>query len=895
VPQPRSLLTDLPDRLAEALTDRYTLQRELGRGGMATVYLAEDLKHRRKVALKVLQPHLAATLGAERFLREITVAANLQHPHILPLYDSGEADGFLFYVMPFVDGPSLRQKLIREGELPIPDAVRILRDVADALSYAHQQGVVHRDIKPENVMLSGRHALVADFGVARAIDESAGGKLTETGVALGTPAYMAPEQAAADPHTDHRADVYAFGVTAYEMLTGQPPFTGTTPQAVLAAHWTEAPVGVAERRATIPPALAQLVMRCLEKKPADRPQAADELVQVLEGVATPSGGVTPTQMQPVRARLRRSTLALALVGGTAAVIVIGGLARIALRGDAIRIVTSDIRPVTSEPGVEFQPALSPDGKEVVFVAGPIGNQRLVIRSAVDVTGGGEFRLTDTTLGNPQLPRWSADGEFVRFLACPGASPPWWGTCVWKEIGRRGGSVRNVAMPRDAWTAAWSLDGARVAFIADDSILSTPSGAEAAGLVGTHPFSASAPGGLHSLAWSPDGRRLAYASGNSQWVSSGNLIGSSLWIVDAAGGRPVQVTDDLSLNVSPVWLDDAHLLFVSNRDGPRGIYVAKVGAQGARGEVQSIPGASDVHSVTYSAAGRRLAYARLSLRQNIWSFPLDTAGPIPVGRGRQVTNGNQVIEDHDVSPDGRWIVYDNNLGGDANIYKLPLEGGPPVQLTNEAGDEMGPRWSPDGSEIAFYGALGEVFLTPADGGTATHLTDGRGSGVVPAWSPSGLQIAFLAAGFGPRALRLMTRERVGGPWGEPVETSGVTCMLGGWMPDGSGVLCETDPLTVVSSSGRVVSRRDLLAANGLRDISFPGRFSRDGAVLYIFAAHDDGRRGIWAIPWRGGTPRLLVADDDPARALYGAISVGPDRLYATVSEYESDVWVMNLRY
>ncbi len=286
--------------LGSALADRYRLERELGAGGMATVYLAEDLKHRRKVAVKVLRPDLAAALGPERFLREITIAVNLQHPHILPLHDSGEADGFLYYVMPFVDGISLRDKLTRDGELPIPDAVRILRDLADAMAHAHSQGVVHRDIKPENIMLSGRHALVTDFGVAKAVTEATGRhSLTTAGVALGTPAYMAPEQAAADPHVDHRADIYAFGVVAYELLTGQPPFTAPTPQALLSAQVTMTPQPVTAHRPSIPPALAGLVMKCLEKKPADRYQSADELIPQLEAVLTPSGGTTPTATRAV--------------------------------------------------------------------------------------------------------------------------------------------------------------------------------------------------------------------------------------------------------------------------------------------------------------------------------------------------------------------------------------------------------------------------------------------------------------------------------------------------------------------------------------------------------------------------------------------------------------------
>ena len=308
-------MSDPVSRLNAALEGRYSIEREVGAGGMATVYLAEDVRHHRKVALKVLRPDLAATLGPERFLREIEIAAGLTHPHILPLHDSGEADGFLFYVLPYVEGESLRDRLVREGELPVDEAVRILRDVVDALAHAHDHGVVHRDIKPDNVMLSGRHALVTDFGVAKAVSEATGRhQLTTVGVALGTPAYMAPEQAEVSDHIDHRADIYAVGALAYELLAGAPPFAGKSPQMVLLAQVTQAPEPVTEHRSTVPAPLSQLVMRCLEKKPADRWQTAEEMLAHLEAVATPSGGLTPTQMQPVTvASGRRSWLPWAAV------------------------------------------------------------------------------------------------------------------------------------------------------------------------------------------------------------------------------------------------------------------------------------------------------------------------------------------------------------------------------------------------------------------------------------------------------------------------------------------------------------------------------------------------------------------------------------------------------
>ena len=287
------------ERLAAALADRYRIERELGAGGMATVYLAEDLKHRRQVAVKVLRPELAAALGPERFMQEIEIAARLQHPHILGVHDSGESGGFLYYVMPYVSGESLRDRLAHHGELPIHDAVRLLAEIVDALAYAHSLGVVHRDIKPENIMLSGRHALIMDFGVAKAVSEASGrNRLTTAGVALGTPAYMAPEQATADPNLDQRVDIYALGVLGYELLAGRPPFTGATPQQVLAAHVTTTPEPVTAHRPSVSPALASVIMRALEKRPADRWQTADEMLAQLEPLATPSGGMTPTQSRP---------------------------------------------------------------------------------------------------------------------------------------------------------------------------------------------------------------------------------------------------------------------------------------------------------------------------------------------------------------------------------------------------------------------------------------------------------------------------------------------------------------------------------------------------------------------------------------------------------------------
>jgi len=322
------------------LAGRYEITRELGRGGMATVYLARDLRHSRDVAVKVLRSDLAAALGGGRFLREVEIAAGLRHPNIVPVYDSGEGDGILYYVMPYEAGHSLRERLERDGPLPLEDALLILRDVCDALAHAHRHGIVHRDIKPDNVLLAGRHALVTDFGVAKALAAVGGQRsqrakdtpdpLTTAGVSLGTPAYMAPEQIVADPRIDHRADIYAMGVLAYELLAGRPPFQGDEPQAVLVAHLTETPQPVTVHRPEVPPALVELVMRCLEKKAADRWQSADDLLAGLERLAGPaavSGAPTPPANRvvpdrppgrPILARIGPHRL-VAIVGATMAV------------------------------------------------------------------------------------------------------------------------------------------------------------------------------------------------------------------------------------------------------------------------------------------------------------------------------------------------------------------------------------------------------------------------------------------------------------------------------------------------------------------------------------------------------------------------------------------------
>jgi serine/threonine-protein kinase len=408
-----------PDnRLAAALADRYRIERELGAGGMATVYLAHDLKHDREVAIKVLHPELGAALGGERFLSEIKTTAKLQHPHILPLLDSGEADGLLYYVMPYVTGETLRARLQREQQLPIDDAVRIAREVADALGAAHAVGVIHRDIKPENILLQGGHALVADFGIALAVQSAGGARMTQTGLSLGTPQYMSPEQAMGERVIDARADIYALGAVTYEMLIGEPPFTGPSVQAIVARVMTEEPRSITVQRKAVPEDVAFAVLRCLEKLPADRFATALDFASALTGAgagSAPRPRAAAARGKPATSRTRAIAIAIvAIAAGAGAAI--GYAARRTPSAEAVRLLSiavPDSARVSFNgnaeyPGGHGSLAMSPDGRRVAWVGEARAGVRLYMRemngAAVRAVAGSEgafapfFSKDGTTLG-----------------------------------------------------------------------------------------------------------------------------------------------------------------------------------------------------------------------------------------------------------------------------------------------------------------------------------------------------------------------------------------------------------------------------------------------------------------------------------------------------------------
>ena len=429
--------------LRSALADRYRIERELGAGGMATVYLAEDVRHRRKVALKVLHPELSAVLGPERFLKEIELTASLQHPHILPLFDSGEVrvvhpersegpPGYgaggsqLFYVMPFVDGETLRARLERERQLPIADAVRLATEVADALSYAHGRGVVHRDIKPENVLLQGGHALVADFGIALAVQQAGGQRMTQTGLSLGTPQYMSPEQAMGEKAIDARTDIYALGAVTYEMLTGEPPFSGPTVQSIVAKVLTERPMAPSAVRDTIPAGLEHAVLTALAKLPADRYATAPEFAAALESDAPVVAGRVVPGSPPTRTTSRRiDVLVAGLALTTVAALAIAAWAIV--RANTIPVspvglfdaVLPDSVALSRARAAGFgtslnQVSVSPGGDFVVYAAQRRDSTMLWYRSLVD----GATRAIPGT-ADAAAPRISPDGRRIAFVTGSG--------------------------------------------------------------------------------------------------------------------------------------------------------------------------------------------------------------------------------------------------------------------------------------------------------------------------------------------------------------------------------------------------------------------------------------------------------------------------------------------
>jgi len=869
------------DRLKSALAGRYTILREVGSGGMATVYLAEDERHHRKVALKVLRPEIAAALGSERFFREIEVAARLQHPHILPLLDSGQGEGFYYYVMPYIAGESLRERLAREGELPVHDAVKILRDVVDALAAAHGEGVVHRDIKPDNVMLSGRHALVTDFGVAKAVSEATGRQqITTAGIALGTPSYMAPEQAVADPHLDHRVDIYAAGVLGYEMLTGHVPFEGRSAQEVLAAHVTQAPQPVTDRRQAVPQVLGSVIMKCLEKRPADRWQSAEELLSHLDIIATPSAGMTPTQTRPVAAAVSRQGFPRWLAWAGAGALVAAGAVALSMRQRNPDLIALGKRTaVATAAEWETWPSLSPDGKTVTYsLRDPAGCETFVQQ----VDGGTPVPVTGNLEGWQCLGALSPDGTRLLVLAIDGLY----------VMPTLGGQARKAAagnpLAGDISWGGWSPDGKRIVYVASGTLVvqSLDTGER---------NTLTSAADIHSPAWSPDGKWIAYVEGNAPFHINGNIASSAIRLIAPSGGIPIVVTDAASLNTSPVWVPGkSSLLFISDREGGRDIYqVFLKGSGSPDGDARRITTGLNPERIGLSADGRRLAWSVMTENANIWTFPIPARDSVPFSQARQVTQGTQNIENLDVSSDGAWLYYDSDRSGNPDIWRLPLAGGTPQQVTTDPRPDFDPAVSPDGKEIAFHRleeGNRDIYVAPVAGGTEVRITTRRGDDRGPVWSPDGQTLVWNDL-FSPDTV-IWFADRTNTSWGAPRSIVYLGRQLVSnhvWSTQGRAVI-------VVGREGLMQVSLD----NGkIQRVAppFGGQFlgwGRDRKRLYGIGINAASQVVIEEMNMENGKHRVVAYADNPL--LQGwrlGFAVGDRNLYFPLVERKADVWVADL--
>jgi len=661
-------MSAITERLNTALAGRYEIERELGAGGMATVFLAHDVKHDRHVALKVLKPELAAVLGAERFVVEIKTTAAMQHPHILPLFDSGAADGFLFYVMPFIEGETLRDKLNRETQLGVDEAVRIAREVLDALQYAHEHGIVHRDVKPENILLHGGHAMVADFGIALAVSAAAGGRMTETGLSLGTPHYMSPEQATAEKEITARSDVYSLGSVLFEMLTGQPPHIGGSAQQIIMKIITESAPAVTTLRKSVPPNVAAAVAKSLEKLPADRFKSAKEFSEALANPTFTSATSTGATATTPLGHLRSARDAAFAVAGALIVATVwwssGG------RSEAPLAVHFTFATAPNQPMAWYlgrRVALSPDGRTIVYAtADSAGHARLFSR-ALDDLGQKPIAGTD----GATFPTFSPDGRWISFFA----------SGQLKKIPIDGGSATALADLQGLQGASWGEGGIVVS--AGGKLVSVPSGGGApVPLLGGDSTFAFWPVLL------PGGKAVVYTS---RFTANGEIaatviangsrknLGVEGTPVGVAGGRLIFGKGDGTLMAAPFDIDALRVT------GPAIMIAAEVAQNNATGEAKAAISASG--SLAYVGGSTSVQVVVTDMNGGV------RATAIPAGR----------LNDPRFAHDGRRVVADVATGGRTDIYIYDINSGAAQRVTSEGSSNFRPEWSPDDARVLFQTA------------------------------------------------------------------------------------------------------------------------------------------------------------------------------------------------
>jgi len=855
--------------LAEALRDHYALERELGRGGMARVYLARDLRHRRHVALKVLHPEIAQTVGSARFLREIETAASLQHPHIVPLFDSGDADGVLYYVMPYVEGESLRGRLAREKHLPIDEALDIGRQVCSALAYAHAQGVIHRDIKPENILLKGDQAVVADFGIARAVSESGGGSLTGTGLVIGTPAYMSPEQASAARDLDGRSDVYSMACVLYEMLAGHAPFSGMSDRAVMARHAIDPVPSLRSVRLTVPLGLESVVMKALAKVPADRFSSAETFSQALtqagKGLASGSQEANlPTADQravgwATKLPARRRLLAL----GLGALGIAGAISVVYWRG---RPATNPGRLVRHRQltyvGNIDRPEISPDGKLLAYVEGD-AIRRLMVK---DLVGGSTIPIARLGPWTVDL-RWTPDGARIMHSGADST-----GQMSRVSFPRLGGSPQPLPTP--SGFGVFSPEGSRIATWAKNPgpllVTTLASGQKREIAI---PKSL---GWLDAGDWSPDARRIALLGAT---YDEGRRM---LWIVDVDDGEWHEILSDSFPLSRPRWSPTGDALYyLRGNDELRRIRVGRNGAP--RGTPEVLYDRLGTTEFSISADGSMLVYPKRLNYSNLW-LATSQRGSKRFAE-RQLTRGTTMKTRGRLSPDGRRIAFVQGEGERADVFVLPIEGREPQRVTS-SGVALGtpPVWSPDGNHLAFVVEIEGVGLklrTIALDGRDEHTYQQTDPSLNLAWAP---QTRILYQQSGNRNFH----------WLDPVseaEQPLVTNDSVGWMF--TPVFSPDLEFVAVSwNRGRAqriyrISLRDATQVPLGPANASPLAWSADGS--YLYAAVEDT---IWRLPVHGEPGSIAGFNPFKKDVDCGLTDRAPRLLLScAVGESVSDAWTI----
>ena len=764
-----------PDPLAAALKDRYRLERRLGAGGMATVYLAHDLRFDRDIALKVLHADLVAALGAERFLREIRLTARLNHPNILTVLDSGEAAGQLFFAMPYIEGETLRERIARERRLPLADALRIAIEVGEALASAHREGVIHRDIKPENILLGQGHALVTDFGIAVTPESGDAQRLTGTGLLVGTPVYMSPEQASGET-IDPRTDVYALGTVLFEMLTGAAPFAGATDQSALVRRLAEPAPDVSKLAPGVPHRTAAAIARALATRPQDRFATADEFTQALRPDFAEVEGQRWDPDHAPSSRTRRWWVGAALVPMVAALLFARRQSPAAAHA---------LTQITTSPTLELWPAWSPDGKSIVFAAERNGFKKLMLRTLAT----GDERQVTTGAGDDIMPVFAPEGDRIAFVRAnrPGGhieEGDLYGVYLGGDIFVLTLSTTQVRqVVHDAMSPAFSPDGRRLAF---DAQFGTARRIWTADALGTNPAQVtddSSEAVSHvSPSWSPDGKHIAYRRFRTVTLSD-------IAVVDLATHRSAMITDDLVTDVFPAWSPTGDwIYFSSTRGGGLNIWRSPVGAGGkARGAAEQMtsgPG-NDVHA-SVSRDGQRVAFAILGINSDIWRLPVAPATGKPTGPPEPVIATTREDSRGAWSPDNRTIAFNSDRAGSMTLWLHDVVSGRDSALTAPPGSDYQANWAPDGKTIAFFSARGgsnDIWTLALGSDKMMRLTDSASAETNPFFSPDGVWIAYHSDRTGRNEMWLM---RADGRDQRQVTTIGVSGHFMRWADDGRAV-------------------------------------------------------------------------------------------------------------